>query len=265
MLPRLLKLAIEAAKVPSQLILSAFRSPSLVTEHKSDGSPVTHFDREAERLIRAFIAAQQPEGYPVLGEEFGGDTQSAQYRWVVDPIDGTQAFTRGLPTFGTLLAFEDVEARRALVGVIHLPAMGETYWAARGLGAWCNGERIHVAPARELRDCMISAPASALIRLAGANESREQLNAKSPLWRCLSDCAAHAMVARGSLDALVEFGLCRWDIAATEVIIEEAGGSVMTRDAPDEPGKFDSIFGSEQAVRELAGLFGLGPTLHRAG
>ena len=95
-LPSLLELAVEAARCPHDLILSGFRSESLSAERKSDGSPVTHYDREAERMIRAFIAERQPEDWPVLGEEFGGDTSHARYRWVIDPIDGTLAFSRGL-------------------------------------------------------------------------------------------------------------------------------------------------------------------------
>ena len=253
-LPALLTLAVEAAKVPSELILSGFRSESLSAERKPDGSPVTEFDREAEQRIRAFIAAHQSEDWPLLGEEFGGDTERARYRWVLDPIDGTFPFTRGLPTFGTLLAFEDVAAKRALLGVIHLPAMGETYSAARGLGAWCNGKRMQVAPARELRDCLISMPAEYHFRLAGMAETHEQLRAQAPHLRCYGDCWAHAMVARGSIDALAEFRLSRWDIAATEVIVEEAGGTVITREAPYAKGKYDSLMGSPQATREVAAI-----------
>jgi histidinol phosphatase-like enzyme (inositol monophosphatase family) len=253
-LPALLKLAIEAAQVPAQLILSGFRNDSLRFEQKADGSPVTQFDKDAERMIRAFIAERQPQSWPVLGEEFGGDTESAQYRWVVDPIDGTLAFTRGMPTFGTLLAFEEVASRRALVGVIHLPAIGETYSAARGLGTWCNGKRMRVAPARALRDCVISAPAEHHFRLAGIAASHAELRAQAPHLRVFGDCFAHAMVARGAIDVLAEFRLGRWDIAATEVVIEEAGGVVMTREAPYEAGKYDSIFGSPQAVREVAAI-----------
>jgi len=241
------------------MILSGFRNPALVTEHKSDGSPVTRFDKEAERTIRTYLAERQTEEWPVLGEEFGADPVDAKYRWVVDPIDGTQAFVRGLPTFGTLLAFEEVATQRALVGVIHLPAAGETYSAARGLGAWCNGERIHIAPPREMKDCMISVPAASLIRLASGEATRTRLNRITPRWRCFSDCAAHAMVARGSLDAHAEFGLCRWDIAATEVIVAEAGGVVLIRDSAQEPGKYDSLFGEAQAVRQIAGLFDFNP------
>jgi histidinol phosphatase-like enzyme (inositol monophosphatase family) len=255
MLPRLLSLAIEAARAPTELILSGFRSDRLTAERKSDGSPVTKFDREAEQMIRAFIAAHQPVEWPVLGEEFGGDAGSAQYRWVIDPIDGTLAFSRGLPTFGTLLAFEEVATRRSLVGVIHLPAMGETYSAARGHGARCNGKPIHVAPPRELRDCVISAPSEYHFRIAGISDSHEQLRAQAPHLRCFADCWAHAMVARGALDALAEFRLARWDIAATEVIIEEAGGLALTRIAPyDTSGKFDTIIGSPTAAGELASI-----------
>jgi histidinol-phosphatase len=255
-LPDLLKLAVAAAQAPSQLILSGFRSDSLSAERKSDGSPVTQFDREAERMIRAFLAKHQSENWPVLGEEFGGDgTESARYRWVVDPIDGTLPFTRGLPTFGTLLAFEDVAARRSLVGVIHLPAMGETYSAARGLGAWRGNERLRVAPARALRDCLISAPAEHHFRLAGIADSHGQLRAQAPHLRCFGDCWAHAMVARGSIDALAEFRLSRWDIAATEVLVEEAGGIAMTRVAPyDTSGKYDCVMGSPTAAREVAAI-----------
>jgi histidinol-phosphatase len=276
MLPRLLSLAIEAARAPTELILSGFRSDRLTAERKPDGSPVTKFDREAEQMIRAFIAAHQPVEWPVLGEEFGGEVGgeygnevggevgdevsgthagSAQYRWVVDPIDGTLAFSRGLPTFGTLLAFEEVATRRSLVGVIHLPAMGETYSAARGHGAWCNGKRIHVAPSRGLRDCVISAPSEYHFRIAGISDSHEQLRAQAPHLRCFADCWAHAMVARGALDALAEFHLARWDIAATEVIIEEAGGLALTRIAPyDTSRKFDAIIGSPAAAREVASI-----------
>jgi fructose-1,6-bisphosphatase/inositol monophosphatase family enzyme len=256
LLPSLLELAVAAARQPSDFILSGFRSDALSAEQKSDGSPVTHFDREAERQIRAFLAKHQPENWPVLGEELGGDTENARYRWVVDPIDGTLAFTRGLPTFGTLLAFEDVVNSRALVGVIHLPAMGETYSAARGLGAWCNGQRIACAPPRPFSDCIVSVPAEHHFRLAGIAESHETLRAQAPHLRCFADCWAHAMVARGSVDAVVEFRLARWDIAASEVLIEESGGRALTRDAPYAPGKYDSILASPGAAADIAAILG---------
>ena len=252
LMPELLRLAVDAARSASEGILSGFRSERLSTERKADGSPVTAFDRNAEQQIRSYLAKHQPHDWPVLGEELGDDSQGARYRWVVDPIDGTLAFSRGLPTFGTLLAFEDVLEKRSLVGVIHLPAMNETYSAARGLGAWSDGKRLHVAPARPLRECIISAPAEHYFRLAGIAESEEQLRAQVPHLRCFADCWAHAMVARGSIDALVEFRLARWDIAATEVLVEEAGGRAMIWDSTHTAGKYDCIIGSSTAADEVA-------------
>src|SRR5580698_8718621 len=153
----LLELVRRAATAPAGMIMQGFRDPGLRVDLKADGSVVTRFDREAERLIREIVAQEGP--WPLLGEEFGlGDTalENAAHRWVLDPIDGTLGFTRGLPTFGTLLAFESLQPQRALVGAIHLPAVSETYSAARGLGAWCNGESIQVAPDREPREWLVA-------------------------------------------------------------------------------------------------------------
>ncbi len=250
----LLELAIAAARSASELILSGFRSPSLAVDRKSDGSPVTKFDRESELAIRAYLERHQPNPWPVLGEEFGGGESSAGYRWVLDPIDGTLPFSRGLPTFGTLLAFEDVAAKRSLLGVIHLPAMNETYSGARGLGAWCGTRRLAVAGERALRDCLISAPAAHQLVLAGLGENQRQLVSAAPHLRCFADCWAHAMVASGAIDALAEFSLARWDIAASEVIIEEAGGRALIRDSREVPGKYDIILGSPRAASDVASL-----------
>jgi myo-inositol-1(or 4)-monophosphatase len=100
-----LKLATRAALAPSSLILSGFRSPGLPVESKADGSPVTRFDREAERQIREVLQADPELLWPVLGEEFGGETGDSPFRWLVDPIDGTLPYSRGLPYFGTLVEF----------------------------------------------------------------------------------------------------------------------------------------------------------------
>src|ERR1700742_2670313 len=99
LLPGLLQLAVEAARSAAAGILAGFRSDRLRTEHKPDGSPVTEFDRHAERQIGPDLSKHQPHDWPVLGEELGDDSNGARYRWVIDPIDGTRAFSRGLPTF----------------------------------------------------------------------------------------------------------------------------------------------------------------------
>jgi histidinol-phosphatase len=256
---RMLDLATRAAVAPSSLILSGFRNPGLPVEFKSDGSPVTRFDREAEQQIRQILGSDAEQVWPVLGEEFGGDTTGAQYRWVVDPIDGTMPYSRGLPYFGTLIAFEDVSAQHALAGVIQLPAFSELYTAGRGLGARCNGTAISVAPRRELTDCMISAPEIQKFRQAGLAEGYERLASAIRYFRGNGDCWMHAMAARGSVDAVVEFTLNRWDIAATEVLVEEAGGLFFTRPSRITPGKFDTVFGSPFAAEQTVKLLDFRP------
>lgn len=256
---RMLELAIRAATAPSALILSGYRNPALPVEIKSDGSPVTKFDRDAELQIRQILASDPEHVWPVLGEEFGGDTGNAPYRWVVDPIDGTSPYSRGLPYFGTLVALDDVAARQALVGVIQVPAFAETYTAGRGVGAHCNGTPISVAPRRELTHCMVSAPEVQKFRAAGLAEGYERVAQAVRLWRGNADCWMHAMAARGAIDVNIEFSLNRWDIAASEVLVEEAGGRFFTRRSRTVPHKFDAVFGSPFATEEIVRLLDFKP------
>src|SRR4051812_38877141 len=214
-LERILELARRAALAPSDKILTGYRNPALAVETKSDSSPVTAFDRESEQQIREILGS---DPWPVLGEEFGGDTAGSQYRWVVDPIDGTMPFSRGLPYFGTLVAFEETGAHvaggaappgadkptgsvplgdhRALVGAINLPPFRELYCAARGMGARCNGSPIHVAPHRALTNCVVSAPEIQRFRVAQLEEGYERLGTVVRYFRGNGDCWMHAMAAR---------------------------------------------------------------------
>jgi len=257
-LDRILELARRAALAPSKQILRGYRSPALVVEQKADNSPVTAFDREAEQHIRQILQSDPQIQWPVLGEEFGGDTAGSAYRWLVDPIDGTMPFSRGLPYFGTLVAFEET-AKRALAGAINLPPFAELYSAARGMGAHCNGSPIHVAPLRNLNDCLVSAPEIQKFRIAQLEEGYERLGGEVRYFRGNGDCWMHAMVARGACDAVIEFSLNRWDVAATEVLIEEAGGRFYTRRSKTVQGKYDLVCGSPAAVDEIIELLGFEP------
>ncbi|HEX3836272.1 MAG TPA: inositol monophosphatase family protein [Steroidobacteraceae bacterium] len=244
-----------AVTAPAGLILEGFRNPQLHTDLKADGSVVTRYDRESEQLIRQIVGGAGP--WPVLGEEFGwggGAVAPATHRWVLDPIDGTLGYTRGLPTFGTLLAFESMQPQRALVGAIHLPVAVETYSAGRGLGAWCNGAPIHVAPDRDFQDCIVAhVPAANFARAHLAAGFERLMRAGTHLRGC-HDCWSHAHTARGAIDALVELGLNRWDIAATEVIVEEAGGACRIRPSHYAPDKYDVVVGNVRAVDEVVRL-----------
>jgi histidinol-phosphatase len=250
-LRELLDLAVRAAHEVSADILSAFRARSLQIERKLDGSVVTNADKESEAKIRAVLSAS---AYPVLGEEMGDTTGGSRFRWTVDPIDGTLGYTRGLPNFGTLIGFDDAEAHKALVGVIHLPASSETYAAARGLGASCNGTSIRVAPRRELSECLVSASSLRDFERAGLEEGYGRLSSEVKSLRGNFDCWTHAMAARGALDAVVEFALNRWDIAPTEAIVEEAGGVCVIRPSRITPGKFDAAFGNPYVVDDVTRL-----------
>ncbi|HEY4341552.1 MAG TPA: inositol monophosphatase family protein [Steroidobacteraceae bacterium] len=254
-LDALLELARQAATAPAGLILEGFRNPQLPIEFKADGSVVTRADRQSEELIRQIVAAAGP--WPLLGEEFGmseAAVVSPTHRWVLDPIDGTLGYTRGLPTFGTLLAFESLQPLRALVGAIHLPATAETFSAARGRGAWCNGARIQVAPDRDIRECIVAHVPLANFARARLSAGFERLMRAGTHLRGCHDCWSHTLAARGAIDALVELGLNRWDIAATEVIVEEAGGACRIRPSHYGPGKYDVVLGNVRAVDEVARL-----------
>ena len=251
----LLELAVRAAHLVSPEILAVFVNSSQQIERKPDGSVVTQADKNAEARIRALFAESAGLRYPVLGEELGDDTVGSRYRWTVDPIDGTLSYSRGIPNFGTLIAFEDAAAAHALVGVIHLPAFGETYAAARGSGASCNGNAIRVAPPRPLDDCLVAVSNLRAFQTAQLEEGYARLSQAVPQLRGISDCWSHAMAARGALDVVVEFGLNRWDIAATEVIIEEAGGACLVRPSRVTR-KFDAVLGNAQAVDAVARIIG---------
>ena len=156
-LKRLLALSIRAAQTPAGRLLDYFADPALRVEWKGDGSPVSIADREAEATIRTVLQSDPvAAGFDVLGEEFGEKGSRTRYRWLIDPIDGTRSFVNRIPLFGTIVALEDRESGRALIGVIHLPVLNGTYSAARGLGCFCNGTAVSVSRDADLENSMIA-------------------------------------------------------------------------------------------------------------
>lgn len=264
-----LEAAIEAVQAAGKETLARFRSPDLDVQIKDDGSPVTDADLVAERVVREALNRRFP-GINVLGEEGGLDHRSdSALQWVIDPIDGTISYSRGIPLFGTLLALRDTVADRSLLGVIHLPALGETYAGARGLGTFANGVRLAIEPGpaagtpelgedrADLPQIVLAAGDPAQFRLAACGEAYARL-AQSPLFRGYTDCFGHAMVLRGAVDVMVDPHLSPWDLAASEVLVEEAGGAVFTRPSIDE-GKVDAVLGRPDLVQHVAELLGWAP------
>jgi histidinol phosphatase-like enzyme (inositol monophosphatase family) len=214
----LLDEAVALARAAGKLTLDWFRSVDLAVDRKGDGTPVTAADRAAERFVREQLAATHPND-AVVGEEEADTEGSSGRRWIVDPIDGTKAFTHGVPLYSTLLAFEDEHG--SAIGVIDLPALGETVYAGRGLGCFCNGTPATVSRRDRLRGSYLTTSgfdywtehALAAVRASGL------------FMRTWGDGYGYALVATGRVEAMVDPIAAAWDVAAMPVIIGEAGGA----------------------------------------
>jgi histidinol phosphatase-like enzyme (inositol monophosphatase family) len=251
-LPSLARLAEAAADRARAEILPRFRRVEV--ERKPDGSPVTQADRAAERVIRELLREGDPEA-AILGEELGGEGDLAAGRaWVVDPIDGTIAFSRGIPLFATLLAYlEDGEPR---LGLIDLPALGERYVGWRAGGCRRNGELVHVSGATDLSQALISHGDPFCFERAGERAAFERMAREVPLLRGYTDAFGHAQVLSGAVDAMVDLDLSPWDVAATRLLVPEAGGECLA--IPYPGGKTGLVLGAPALVEQLAGFLAHG-------
>ncbi len=212
----LLEQAADLARRAGRLTLDWFR-PSVEVITKGDGSPVTAADRAAEQLLRTELAGRYP-GDAIVGEELGYTSGSSGRTWFIDPIDGTQSFVRGVPLFATLLALED--AHGVAVGVIDLPALGETVMAGRGLGCYLNGRRVSVGDRQEVDGSVLCTSSYDLM----SPELVERLNSRSLILRGWGDAYGYALVAAGRVEAMLDPVVNPWDVAPMAVIIPEAGG-----------------------------------------
>jgi histidinol-phosphatase len=224
MLPRIFAALAEADKI----ILGHLNRVKISL--KADGSEVTVADRGAERMLRRRLQAAWPED-AVLGEEYGGSLAKAGRSWLLDPIDGTASYVLGLPMFGTLLSL--LIDGEPVFGCIHLSALRETTYAARGLGCWLKREgtrarRIRVAARRDLPKAQVgltSFKESDLSRQGGP-WNLTNLAQSAGRVRLVGDCVQYALLCRGSIDAAVDPLMKPWDIGAIEPCVLEAGGSI---------------------------------------
>jgi histidinol-phosphatase len=203
-----LEFALSLAADADEIALGRFRASDLRIETKPDLTPVSEADRAVEQRLRERIAAERP-GERVLGEELGADDGDGPC-WIVDPIDGTRNYTRGIPVWATLIAFDD------RVAVVSAPALGRRWWATRGGGAFADGDPIRVSAIDRLED------ATVLVALDQPTAPRA-----FAAWhlRGLGDFWAHMLVAEGAAEVAVDAPrLAIWDTAAVAVIVEEAGG-----------------------------------------
>lgn len=221
-LAQALEWARDLAQKAGKITLKHFRT-NLAVELKADNSPVTQADKETEEFLRAEILARWP-GHQVLGEEFGttAGAPGSPWKWVVDPIDGTKSFIHGIPLYTVLIAL--MKDDEPLLGVIHCPGLDETVWAAKGLGAWYNGQPCRVSQQDSLAKAWVQTtdPAALVRRWPGS----EKLLYQCLYMRTWGDAYGYLLVATGRADAMVDSAMSLWDIACLIPIIREAGGQI---------------------------------------
>jgi histidinol phosphatase-like enzyme (inositol monophosphatase family) len=218
-LTSLLDFALDAAWRAGRTALAHYQT-GVTVERKPDQSAVTVADREGERLLRRLIEARYPD-HAILGEEFGGDEKDGVYRWIIDPIDGTNSFVRGVPLFGVLLGL--AIRGEPVVGVAHFPALGDMIGAARGEGCRWNGRLARVSSVSNLQQaCLVCTEARAVQGRLG--QGWDRLMEAVGLTRGWGDCYGHCLVATGRVDAMLDPRMQPWDCAALVPIVQEAGG-----------------------------------------
>jgi histidinol phosphatase-like enzyme (inositol monophosphatase family) len=222
-----LEAACDMARDAGNLTLDFFQGEATAFERKADDSPVTEADRQAEQLMRDAINKLFPRD-AIVGEEFGQQSGTSEYRWILDPIDGTKSFISGVPLYGTLIGLE--REGRSIVGVIYMPALGEMIYAATGCGAWYScGD----APARAARVSTCEALRDGLFVTSQVDSFQQrdavpvygELQRRSYITRTWGDCYGYLLVATGRAEVMVDPVMSVWDAAALQPILEEAGGT----------------------------------------
>jgi histidinol-phosphatase len=223
-----LALALELADIADEITLARFRAEDLVVQAKPDMTPVTEADLAVERALRARLAAARPDD-AIIGEEYG-DSGSAPgvRRWIIDPIDGTKSYARGIPSWGTLLALQSGD--EVTLGIVSAPQLHRRWWAVRGEGAFVNEgpsdapRRIHVSAVSSLADAQLCLSAVTEWEAVGRLDAILELERRCWRTRGPGDMLSYMLVAEGvaeiGLDPVAEL----WDMAAMQVIVEEAGG-----------------------------------------
>ena len=215
-----LQLALELADAADAITMKHFLSTTLAVRTKIDMTPVTEADEAVERMIRERLESERP-GDGIVGEELGTSGSTVR-RWVIDPIDGTKNYVRGIPVFATLIGLE--EDGRIVAGVVSAPSLGRRWWAARGEGAFCNGRRLSVSKIATIDESHITYDSLTDFDQHGGAVRFMSLMRRCSRSRGFGDFWAHMLVAEGAVEIAIEPAVAPWDMAAIQVIVEEAGG-----------------------------------------
>ncbi|MDG1401127.1 MAG: inositol monophosphatase family protein, partial [Candidatus Binatia bacterium] len=212
--------ALALVEQAGELTLKYF-GKDIAVETKADDSPVTVADRGAEALIREGLEAAFPDD-GILGEELGEKKGSSVRRWIIDPIDGTQSFIRGVPFYGTLVGLEMGE--EVPLGIMGFPALSMNLWAVQGQGAWRDGQRLRVSEVDQLADATVLSTDASPGHFGNEAEAFGRILERCGRQRGWGDCYGYALVAMGQAEAMFDPILAPWDCAPMLPILEEAGG-----------------------------------------
>src|SRR5579864_1285907 len=217
------------AREADAIAMKYFRADEMRVERKGDGTAVTQADRAVEEMARAKVAASGL-ALDVLGEEMGGGQykvpSSVKARLIIDPIDGTEEFSRGIQTFGTLLAVE--RDSEIVAGMASAPGLGSRWWAYRGEGAYRNGKKIHVSNVAKLSEAMVFTTGTGPSKDKLAQEKIRRLPDSARSGRALGGFWQHMLVAEGATEAALDWTSKPWDLAPLGIIVEEAAGNFLS-------------------------------------
>jgi histidinol-phosphatase len=252
-----LALAHALADLADAITLDRYQSQDLVITTKPDNTPVTDADRAVETAIREALGTHRSSD-GLVGEEFGSDKGSSGRYWVIDPIDGTKNFMRGVPTWATLIALVQVDAagnEEVVVGIASAPALARRWAAAKGHGATVNKKKISVSKVSALSDASISY--SDFVGWGDRLEPFQKMLADAWRTRGIGDFWSHMLVAEGAVDVAIEPSLAVWDMAALDIIVREAGGTFTN--TAGQNGPFGGSGVSTNGLLHNAVINGLNP------
>ena len=212
--------ALSCLKISSKEIMSRFRT-NMTVESKSDQSPVTVADRKAEEILRKNISKAYPN-HGIIGEEFGEKTSQSEWVWTIDPIDGTRSFIRGLPLFATLISL--LHKGDPVMGIISLPALGETAWAVKGKGAFSGSQRLQVSNHGVVKGAFVGTADKYCFKEKKCTQLYNRLHREAEIVQTYPDAFGHLMAIRGAIDVMVDPWAYVWDYAPCKIMVQEAGG-----------------------------------------
>jgi len=228
-----LELATRLADTADEITLARFKARDLKVNSKPDLTPVSDADLSVEKTLREIITRERPDD-EVLGEEFGGTPAETGRQWVIDPIDGTKNFVRGVPIWATLIALCD--GHTPVMGMVSAPALSRRWWAAAGHGAFLDGSPIHVSEVSQLSDASLGF--SSLSGWADRGIREQFIKLTDATWRLrgYGDFWSYCLVAEGAIEIATEPEVNLWDLAALDILVREAGGTFTSLEG--EPGPY---------------------------